>query len=149
MEPLVQPSGLPRSASGLLPHAGPMELISRIISIQGEVSVHEAIIREDNPFLAPDGMLESSALPEYGAQAAAVRDSVDKGGKPSPGLLTELSKTRFFRTVRQGDLLKITVEKLFQLDVWHGIAFKIECAGKPVAEGEMKLCIYDTAPPPF
>lgn len=149
MEPQIQSSGLPRSASGLLPHAGPMELITRIISIQGEISIHEAIIREDNPFLAPDGTLESSALPEYGAQAAAVRDSVDKGGKPSPGLLTELSKTRFFQTVRQGDLLKITVEKLFQLDVWHGVGFKIECGGEPVAEGELKLCIYDTAQLPF
>jgi hypothetical protein len=108
--------------------------------------VHEAVVLDDNPFLNAYGVLERSALPEYSAQAAALRDSVEKGGKPSPGLLSEVQKCSFYGQVRAGDLLKITVSTDFHMDIWYCIAFKIECNGSVVADGVLKLCVYDETP---
>ncbi|MBO7152947.1 MAG: SPASM domain-containing protein [Lentisphaeria bacterium] len=140
---------LPIPSAGMLPHASRMLLIDRIVYLSETSSVHEAVVRDDNPFLNADGVLERSALPEYAAQAAALRDSVEKGGKPSPGLLSEVQKGSFYGQVRAGDLLKITVSTDFHMDIWYCIVFKIECNGSVVADGVLKLCVYDETPLPY
>lgn len=148
---LDQIHALPVAAEGMLPHGGPMALIERMIFLSEITSVHEAVIRDNNPFLDPEGILERSALPEYAAQACAVRDSVEKGGHPSTGLLSEVHHTRFYNTVlKAGDRLRITVQTEFHMDEWYGILFHIEKAdGENVAEGALKLCIYDEIPAPY
>ena len=140
---------LPMESKGMLPHAESMLLIDRIVYLTELYSVHEAVIRPDNPLLRSDGVLEPNALPEYAAQAAALRDSVEKGGKPSPGLLCEVSKTRFFHEVKVGDLLTITVSTEYNMDIWYGIKFTIAANGITAAEGCLKLCIYDGEKLPY
>ena len=140
---------LPAMSQGMLPHAERMLLIDRIVCLTELYSVHEAVVRQDNPFLRSDGVLEPNALPEYAAQAAALRDSVECGGKPSPGLLCEVSKTNFFNEVRVGDLLKITVRTEYNMDIWYGIKFTILANDKIAAEGSLKLCIYNDQQLPY
>ena len=140
---------LPVTSAKMLPHADSMLLIDRIIYLTELYSVHEALIRPDNPLLESDGTLAPNALVEYAAQAAALRDSVEKGGKPSPGLLCEVSKVKFFRTVKVGDILRITVRTEYNIDTWYGIGFEIASGGEIAAQGVLKLCIYDDMPLPY
>lgn len=140
---------LPISSEGMLPHAGRMLLIDKILYLTERYSLHEAFIRHDNPFLRPDGILEGYALPEYAAQAAALRDSVEKDGRRSPGLLCEVSKTKFYKEVKAGDTLKVQVSTRHNMDIWYILDFTIFVNEEIAAEGDLKLCVYDDSQLPY
>lgn len=89
------------SPAMLIPHAGAMCLLERVVSwsdtsIRLETRTHRSQL---NPLLR-DGRLHAVHLCEYGAQAMAVHGALKSqahGGQAAPGLLVSLRSVRFTR----------------------------------------------------
>ncbi len=84
-----------RTIGELVPHAGRMVLIDRIIGFDDE-SIHcqaDLVLDQQHP-LAVAGQLPATALAEYGAQAMAVHGGLldTPGRAPRPGRLAALSQ---------------------------------------------------------
>lgn len=135
---------LPCTSENMLPHARPMLLVDKLLSIGEKRAVTESVVRKDNPFAdAASGFLAREAFVEYGAQTAALMDSFEKDGRVSPGLLIEVQNFRVTGDAKVGDRIVVRLKKEFDMDIWHGVSVQIEVNGKAAAQGELKLCIFD------
>jgi predicted hotdog family 3-hydroxylacyl-ACP dehydratase len=80
--------------AGLVPHAGSMCLLERVIAWdEDSVTVNTSTHRDPANPLAHDGHLHAIHLCEYGAQAMAVHGGLlahSRGGIARPGLLVSL-----------------------------------------------------------
>ena len=81
---------------------------------------------------------------EYAAQTAAWMDSMEHDGKVSPGMLVEVQKFNVSGTPVVGDEIRVYLKKEYDFNIWHGISVHIQINGKEVADGELKLCIFDS-----
>ena len=135
---------LPISSKGMLPHDGPMLLVDELLSIGEKSSVTRSVVRADNPFLKGNDTAGREILVEYAAQTAALMDSMEHDGKVSPGFLVEVQKFNITQTPKVGDEIIVRMKKEFDLDVWHGISVVIEVNGVRCADGELKLCIFES-----
>ena len=80
----------------------------------------------------------------HAAQTAALMDSFEKDGRVSPGLLIEVQKFQISGDAKIDDRITVHLKKEFDMDIWHGVSVQIEVNGKSAAQGELKLCIFDT-----
>lgn len=135
---------LPISSKGMLPHDGRMLIVDELLEVGEKSSVSRSVVREDNPFLDQTGTAGREILVEYAAQTAALMDSLEHDGKVSPGMLVEVQKFHISRPPRAGDEILVYLKKEYDLDIWHGISVHIHINGEEVAEGELKLCIFDS-----
>ena len=105
-----------------------------------------AVIRPDNRFLDGGGMLDRAALPELVSQAGAAADAFRNDGAVKPGMLVGCRKIEYFRDIRVGDRLVVSLEETAALDGWHIVAFNVVKEGEPgtVASGELKLCVLES-----
>ena len=135
---------LPFSSKGALPHGGPMLIVDELLEIGERTTISRSIVREDNPFRHADGTLGREILVEYAAQTAALMDSMEHDGKVSPGMLVEVQKFNISGTPRVEDEIRVYLKKEYDFNIWHGVSIRIEINGTEVAEGELKLCIFDS-----
>lgn len=135
---------LPISSKGMLPHDGPMLFVDELLEVGEKSSVSRSVIRKDNPFLHADGTAGREVLVEYAAQTAALMDSLEHDGKVSPGMLVEVQKFNINGAAKVGDEIRVYLKKEYDLDIWHGVSVRIHVNGTEIAEGQLKLCIFDS-----
>lgn len=125
----------------LIPHRGAMCLLDALVAwdanrIHLSAGSHR---RADHP-LRSDGVLRAVHLCEYGAQAMAVHGALlarRAGGAAAPGLLVSLRAVRL-HVDRFDDLhapLDVHAECLAASAASWQYAFRVECAGRLLAEG--------------
>lgn len=136
---------LPCDARSLVPHKPPMVMVDEVLS-SGQTSEVLAVIRPDNRFLDDGGVLDRAALPELVSQAGAAADAFRNDGAVKPGMLVGCRKIEYFRDIRVGDRLVVSLEETAALDGWHIVAFNVVKEGEPgtVASGELKLCVLES-----
>jgi predicted hotdog family 3-hydroxylacyl-ACP dehydratase len=130
-----------RDWQALIPHQGAMCLLDEIVEWD-DTRIHMlARSHRDaaNP-LRSDGMLRSVHLCEYGAQAMAVHGGLlaQREGKiAAPGFLVSLRAVRLHvaRIDDLAEVLDVRAEKLLAGDSGWQYAFRVECAGRALAEG--------------
>jgi len=97
----------------LLPHRPPMLLLSRLDAFSAEGAQAAAELREGNPFLRPDGLLERAAYAELMAQCfAAGAGAVARQTETPPaawGYLAALRDVAISGDARCGDSLTVSV----------------------------------------
>ncbi len=145
MTPDTLQNTLPCDAGPLIPHRPPMLLVSRLIekaddSIEGSVSIIEAVVPRTGPFVDSDRLLPEYYI-EVMAQAIAASDGFphEEGKKPATGLLTGIDDFSWTGNARPGDLLRITVCKTFEFGAAFIIAGSISDASGQIAEGRLKI----------
>lgn len=134
---------LPTPVKDLLPHGGAMAFVEELLEAGEKTGVTRSVVRDSNPFLNRSGSLRREALVEYAAQSAAVLNSFELDGKIPDGLLIEIVNFRLFRTPSLGDEITVSLKKDFEMDIWHGIHFRISVNGRSCAEGGLKLCVFE------
>lgn len=138
--------------SDLVPHAGSMCLLERIVSFNDdEVVVETGSHRSHRNPLARDGRLASVHLCEYGAQAMAVHGGLlarRAGGKAHPGLLVSL------RDVWISGIDVASIEGVLRVVAArvHGDAagwqyeFRVSAGDTPIATGRATVALRASAP---
>jgi predicted hotdog family 3-hydroxylacyl-ACP dehydratase len=108
--------GLPDMRS-LVPHAGPMVLLDRVISVDEESLCAEVGIRSDTLFCDPDGVGGWIGI-EYMAQAIAAWTGYQAQLRGEPVRLGFLLGTRRYECSRPifvlGSVLRVHVQRVFQ-----------------------------------
>jgi len=106
----------------LVPHAGAMRWLDRVIEADAESLLAEATVRADH-LLLRDGQLSAAAGVEYMAQAAAAwagwqrHHAATDGGAARIGFLLGTRRYQCSRAAfRVGDVLRVHVQRLFQAD---------------------------------
>ena len=124
-----------------MPHAGAMRLIAAIESadatgIRCRATDHAA---PDHP-LRIDGVLHAAALVELGAQAAAAHASLFGMDAAHTGLVLALGDLALHRDrIDDPAPLRISAERLHQLDTAAAYRFSVVQGGAPVVTGEILL----------
>lgn len=108
--------GMPDIRS-LIPHAGPMVLLDRVISVDENSLVAEVRIRSDSLFCNPDGVGAWVGI-EYMAQAIGAWAGYNAQLRGEPVKLGFLLGTRRYECSRPifmlGSVLRVHVQRLFQ-----------------------------------
>jgi predicted hotdog family 3-hydroxylacyl-ACP dehydratase len=125
----------------LIPHAGPMCLLERIVRWDAQ-SVTTATISHraaTNP-LAVDGRLHAIHLCEYGAQAMAVHGglaALSRGERARPGVLVSLRDVTLACEFVEGFAGELIVEarRLHDSGAAWQYDFRVEHAGRQLAQG--------------
>lgn len=101
----------------LVPHAGPMVMLDRVISVDEESLCAEVGIRSDTLFCGPDGVGTWVGI-EYMAQGIAAWAGYNAQLRGEPIKLGFLLGTRRYECSRPnfmlGSLLRVHVQRLFQ-----------------------------------
>jgi len=142
----VSISGLGREALlGLVPHAGRMCLLERVIShaesgIQCAADSH----RDPEHPLRRNGQLAALHLAEYAAQAMAVHGALTSGGVARPGMLAALRDIRLHlaRIDHIGsDLLIEATRRIAQSD-GSLYEFSVHGDGRLLGEGRIAIALF-------
>ena len=131
----------------LVPHAGRMCLLERIVSWD-DTSVTLATTTHRDPAnpLARDGRLRAIHLCEYGAQAMAVHGGLvatARGERARPGLLVSLRDVVLacdFIEDLEGELLVEAVRVHGGAEAWQ-YDFRVSHAGRPLAHGRAMVSL--------
>lgn len=133
---------LPADAAPLIPHAPPMRLIDRLLSVGERVAVADVTIRPDNAFLAADGALTAEAYLELIAQAAAAMNgfrAINKDGNAHEGYLLGARQLDVIQTARVGDTLRIRVYKATRFGDFGIVEGQVFRGEDLLATGEIKV----------
>ncbi|WKB54187.1 hydroxymyristoyl-ACP dehydratase [Eleftheria terrae] len=153
--PLPLPAHLDHAGiAALVPHAGSMCLLERLLSCDAERIRCEAgnHRRPDHPLRSASGLLASAAI-EYAAQAMALHGALlarAAGGTARPGFLASARSVQWHR-LRLDDLPgPLEVEAIRQAGDERQIlyAFSVRHAGEPVAEGRAAVVLDTPLPLP-
>ncbi len=126
--------------AALLPHAGSMLLLERVVqwdadSIHCRASSHRDL---ENP-LAIDGALDAACGVEYAAQAMAIHGGLLAAGaaRPTSGYLASLRALTLHcqRLDRLAEDLDITAVRLVGDRAHVSYQFSVDCAGRTLMEG--------------
>lgn len=135
---------LPCAAQELVPHRAPMCLVDRLVAVSGGTGTVEACLTADCPLAGEEGRLEEVALVELVAQAyACLKGYLDRrDNKPvRQGFLVGIKTFVRLEPVRTGELLRIDIETLAELDDFAVAEGRIWNGGRLVARGEIKIWI--------
>ena len=131
----------------LVPHAGRMCLLERIVSWDDTgVTLATTTHRDPANPLARDGRLRAIHLCEYGAQAMAVHGSLvatARGERARPGLLVSLRDVVLacdFIEGLEGELLVEAVRVHGGAEAWQ-YDFRVSHAGRPLAQGRAMVSL--------
>jgi len=131
----------------LVPHAGRMCLLERIVSWDDtRVTLATATHRDPANPLARDGRLRAIHLCEYGAQAMAVHGgllAIARGERERPGLLVSLRNvllTCDFIDDLEGELLVEAMRVHGGAEAWQ-YDFRVSHADRPLAHGRAMVSL--------
>jgi len=131
--------------SDLLPHREPMLLLSRLDAFSETGARATATLREDNPFLRPDGLLERAAYAELMAQcfAAGAGALARRLEKPPPagGDLAAWRDVAVCGDARCGETLAISVSITAALGPVTVVEGEVRSADGLLAAGQFKSFI--------
>ena len=131
----------------LVPHAGRMCLLERIVSWDDtQVTLATTTHRDPANPLARDGRLRAIHLCEYGAQAMAVHGGLvasARGERARPGLLVTLRDVALdcdFIEDLAGELVVEAVRVHGGADAWQ-YDFRVSHEGRPLARGRAMISL--------
>jgi predicted hotdog family 3-hydroxylacyl-ACP dehydratase len=131
--------------SELLPHRAPMLLLSRLDAFSEEGARATAELREGNPFLRPDGLLERAAYAELMAQcfAAGAGALARRAEKPPAawGYLAGLRDIAMHGDARLGETLAVSVSIVAALGPVTVLEGEVRSADALLATGQCKIFI--------
>ncbi|AMV72122.1 hypothetical protein DBW_1765 [Desulfuromonas sp. DDH964] len=133
---------LPQPAREFLPHRPPMQLVDRLLAVDGEEGLLEVVLAPDNPLLGKDGKLDDVALIELIAQGfAAIQGYADycAGRPPGRGFLVGIRRAELLAPARLGDRLLVRVRTLARLDTFSMIEGEVRCGDSLLATAALKL----------
>ena len=129
----------------LLPHRPPMLLLSRLDGFSATGSRATAELREGNPFLRPDGLLERAAYAELMAQCFAAGSGAlaRSVGKPPivRGYLAALRDVAVHGDARLGETLAISVDLVAALSPATMLQGAVRSADRLLAAGRFTIFI--------
>ena len=137
-------SSLPADASTLLPHAHPMLLVDRIMTVNDDEksSIVEAIIKPDCPFLSSDNLLNPEALAEVMAQAAAAQHGYNlarNNENEEEGFIVGIRKFCIKGTVKVKDILEVSVKLGPEIESLSVVYSTVRCKKREVASAELTV----------
>ena len=127
--------------ASLLPHAGRMRCVDRLLSHAMAKGVVETVLRPGHILLC-DGFLDPAGYVELAAQTAgAVRGYTKRleGGEPDMGYLAGVQEFTVHEEARQGDTLRIEIATVAELGNVSVLSAVISCEGRVLAEGSLKV----------
>ena len=132
-----------QSLTALMPHRAPMLLLSRLESFTSEEARATAAVREDNPFLRPDGKLERVAYAEIMAQcfAAGAGASLLAAGEACAGwgYLAALRDVTVHADAHVGQCLEVLVRVSARLGEIAVVDGEVQAEGQLLATGQFKI----------
>jgi predicted hotdog family 3-hydroxylacyl-ACP dehydratase len=136
----------------LIPHQGAMALLDSVVGYDEErIECTSASHRSAENPLRSAGQLHALHLCEYGAQAMAVHGALlahAAGARAKPGFLVSLRGVKL-DIERIDDLpgdLRVTAEKLIDSGASWQYAFRVEHAGRLLAEGRAAVIVAGDKP---
>ncbi|MDR0828120.1 MAG: hypothetical protein LBN33_09665 [Desulfovibrio sp.] len=130
-------------AGRLLPHAGPMCCIERLLSSSRTAAVAEVLLTPRHS-LVSDGTLDNAGCVELAAQTAGAMQGYDlymKGQPPKFGYLAGAQDFIFHAPARAGDLLTIKVTIEAELGEVSVLSSRILRGETLLAEGRIKVYV--------
>ena len=132
-----------QSLTALMPHRAPMLLLSGLESFTSEEARATVAVREDNPFLRPDGKLERVAYAEIMAQcfaAGAGASLLATGGSCAGwGYLAALRDVTIHAEAQVGQHLDVQVRISARLGEIAVVDGEIHADGQVLATGQFKI----------
>lgn len=141
------PASLPAPAADLIPHRRPVRLIEQLVAVHAQGGATQANVREESPFLTPEGTLEGTACLELMAQTyAAVKGWHDRqhGQPPRVGYLVGATGLVCTGTARIGDQLTTTIQETGTFGAFKLVQGYVEARDQRLAQGQFRLWL---APP--
>lgn len=135
---------IPIDAECLVPHRRPVCLIDRLVKYDERSGVCEAVIREKNPLIDDDGMLDPVAYVELIAQTyAAFKGYHDRIHKipVRKGFLVSVKHMDTRGEACLGDSLQITVETMSEVGDFAVARGIVTLRGEVLASGSLTLWI--------
>lgn len=132
---------LPMNTASLLPHAGRMRCVDRLVAHAVTKGVAETVLCPGHMLLR-DGVLDPAGYVELAAQAAgAVRGYTERlqGREPDMGYLVGVQEFRIHEEARQGDALRMEIDTVAELGNVSVLSAVISCEGRVLAEGTLKV----------
>lgn len=130
-----------QSLTAIVPHRAPMLLLSGLESFSSEEARATAAVREDNPFLRPDGKLERVAYAEIMAQCFAAGASLLAAGGVCAGwgYLAALRDVTVHADAHVGQCLEVLVRVSARLGEIAVVDGEVHAEGHLLATGQFKI----------
>jgi 3-hydroxyacyl-[acyl-carrier-protein] dehydratase len=128
----------------LVPHRPPMLLLDELVSCTGGLATAVGKVREDCPFLSPDGALDPLACVEHLAQTGAALEGFEeraRGGEPKGGMLVGVRDFEVFGGARVGAALRVLVKKGRSHEALKVATGEVWADGAPIARAELRLFV--------
>lgn len=129
---------LPIATDEMIPHRAPFKMIDQIVSFDDDSksSVLEYTVKENSPFLNPDGSLDGESFLEIIAQAAAAQHGFNlkrEGAKEELGFLVGVRDLQISGQAFKGDTVTVQVECGTEIETVSAVSGSISKAGKEIA----------------
>lgn len=140
---------LPQPAREFLPHRPPMQLVDRLLAVDGDEGLVEVTLAPGNLLLGGDGVLDGVALIELIAQAyAAIQGYVDHcaGRPPGRGFLVGIRRAELLAPALLGMTLLVTVRTVARLDAFAMVEGEVRFDDTLLATAALKLWLPGDTP---
>jgi predicted hotdog family 3-hydroxylacyl-ACP dehydratase len=138
----------PRSLDTILPHTGPMRLVSRVVSHTRERTVCAVDVSDSELFRDADGQVPACVVLEYMAQCVAAHGVLlDGDAQPKPGLLVGVKRLALHRErLLPSESLEVSARILQRVGRLASLACEVRGEGELVAEGTLSVYVPDALP---
>lgn len=131
----------------LLPQRPPFVMVDRLVHFDQTATTTQFLLRADNLFMEPDGLLNPCALIENIAQTCAARmgyinQYIYKNGVKL-GFIGAIKNLQILRPVRQGELLTTHIEVVEEVMRLTLVNASVRIGQELVATAEMKIALSD------
>jgi predicted hotdog family 3-hydroxylacyl-ACP dehydratase len=133
----------PLDAASLLPHAGSMRCLDRLLSSDETAAVAEAVLPPDHCLLH-DGAVRPEGFVELAAQTAGAMQGYDRlrqGLAPAPGFLVGVQNFEVSGRILAGDTVRIKVRLEAELGSLSIVAASLFVEDGLVAHGNLKVYV--------
>lgn len=122
----------------LIPHTGAMSLLDEVVQWdeEGITCKTRSHKRTDNPFISePDQPLDTTALLEYGAQAAAVHAALLQQGMAGQGtaFIGAIKQLKFIQRAVDPVIDELIIKAHCQLNTRDGAIYQLDCGSEQQA----------------
>lgn len=135
------------SLDTLIPHAGSMRLLARVLEHSRERTVCAIDPADSELFRDPDGRVPAWVAIEYMAQGVAAHGALLDGlSSPKPGLLVGAKRITLHReSFAPDESLEVSARILQRVGRLASLACELYAGGELVAEGTLSVFIPDSA----
>ena len=136
------PVDLPTPAASLIPHRPPVRLVEELLAVDTDGGMTATVIREDTPFLSPDGSLDRSLYLELIAQTFAAVNGWGRLGHARPprsGYLVGATGVTCNGTARIGDRLTVIIRPVGTFGAFRITEGVVEARDRKLATGRLKI----------